>query len=38
VLEKAGFVRERVRPGRPSDFPNLPPATTHDAALYALHL
>jgi RimJ/RimL family protein N-acetyltransferase len=38
VLEKAGFVRERVRPGRPSDFPNLPPAATHDAALYALHL
>jgi len=38
VLEKAGFVRERVRPGRPADFPNLPPATTRDAALYALHL
>ena len=38
VLEKAGFVRERVRPGRPADFPNLPPAETRDAALYALAL
>lgn len=38
VLEKAGFVRERVRPGRPADFPNLPPAASRDAALYALSL
>jgi RimJ/RimL family protein N-acetyltransferase len=38
VLEKAGFVREGVRPGRPTDFPNLPPAATRDAAIYALAL
>jgi RimJ/RimL family protein N-acetyltransferase len=38
VLEKAGFVRERIRAGRPADFPNLPPAATRDAALYALAL
>jgi ribosomal-protein-alanine N-acetyltransferase len=38
VLEKAGFVREGVRAGRPSDFPNLPPGETRDAALYALAL
>ena len=35
VLEKAGFTREGVRPGR---FPNLPPDVTRDAALYALAL
>jgi ribosomal-protein-alanine N-acetyltransferase len=35
VLEKAGFVREGIRPGA---FPNLPPAATRDAALYALAL
>jgi ribosomal-protein-alanine N-acetyltransferase len=35
VLEKAGFVREGVRPGR---FPNLPPETTRNAALYSLAL
>lgn len=35
VLEKAGFVREGVRPGR---FPNLPPETTRDAAFYSLAL
>jgi RimJ/RimL family protein N-acetyltransferase len=35
VLEKAGFVREGVRPGR---FPNLPAAANRDAALYALAL
>ena len=38
VLEKGGFVCERVRPGRPTDFPNLPPSATRDAALYALNL
>jgi ribosomal-protein-alanine N-acetyltransferase len=38
VLEKAGFVREAIRAGRPSDFPNLPPAANRDAALYALTL
>jgi RimJ/RimL family protein N-acetyltransferase len=38
VLEKAGFVREGVRAGRPTDFPNLPPAANRDAALYALAL
>ena len=38
VLEKAGFVRESVRPGRPTDFPNLPPGETRDAALYTLAL
>ena len=38
VLAKAGFTRERVRPGRPTDFPNLPPGVTRDAALYALAL
>ncbi len=38
VLEKGGFVREGVRPGRPNAFPNLPPAMTRDAALYALQL
>ena len=35
VLEKAGFLREGIRPGH---FPNLPPAATRDAALYALAL
>jgi [ribosomal protein S5]-alanine N-acetyltransferase len=35
VLEKAGFVRERVRPGH---FPNLPPEVTREAALYTLSL
>ena len=35
VLEKAGFVREAIRAGRPGDFPNLPPAANRDAALYA---
>ena len=38
VLEKAGFVREGVRPGRPTDFPNLPPAANRDSAIYALSL
>jgi ribosomal-protein-alanine N-acetyltransferase len=38
VLEKAGFARERVRPGRPTDFPNLPPGALRDAAMYALAL
>ena len=38
VLEKAGFVREAIRGGRPSDFPNLPPAANRDAAVYALTL
>ena len=38
VLEKAGFVREGIRAGGPTDFPNLPPAATRDAALYALAL
>lgn len=38
VLEKAGFVREGIRAGRPSDFPNLPPAAPRDAAIYALTL
>jgi [ribosomal protein S5]-alanine N-acetyltransferase len=38
VLEKAGFVREGVRPGRPTDFPNLPPEAVRDAALYTLAL
>jgi [ribosomal protein S5]-alanine N-acetyltransferase len=38
VLEKGGFTCEGVRPGRPSDFPNLPPDVTRDAALYALSL
>ena len=38
VLEKAGFVREGVRAGRPNDFPNLPPSANRDAALYALAL
>jgi ribosomal-protein-alanine N-acetyltransferase len=38
VLEKAGFVRETIRTGRPSDFPNLPPAANRDAAVYALTL
>jgi RimJ/RimL family protein N-acetyltransferase len=34
VLEKAGFTREEVRAGRPTDFPNLPPAANRDAAIY----
>ena len=38
VLEKAGFVCERTRPGRPTDFPNLPPGDNRDAAMYALSL
>jgi RimJ/RimL family protein N-acetyltransferase len=38
VLEKAGFVRERIRPARPGDFPNLPVASVRDTALYALGL
>jgi [ribosomal protein S5]-alanine N-acetyltransferase len=38
VLEKAGFVREGVRYGRPIDFPNLPPLAIRDAALYTLAL
>ena len=38
VLEKAGFVRERVQPGRPTDFPNLPPGAVRDSVLYALAL
>lgn len=38
VLEKGGFVRERVRPGRPTDFPNLPAGANRDAAIYALAL
>ena len=38
VLEKAGFVRARVRTGRPGDFPNLPPGAVRDAALYTLAL
>ena len=38
VLEKAGFVHEGVRPGRPTDFPNLPPDAVRDAALYTLAL
>jgi RimJ/RimL family protein N-acetyltransferase len=37
VLEKAGFVRESIRAGRPSDFPNLPSAN-RDAAIYTLTL
>jgi RimJ/RimL family protein N-acetyltransferase len=36
VLEKGGFVCERVRPGRPTDYPNLPPGELRDAAMYAL--
>jgi hypothetical protein len=31
-------MRERVRPGRPADFPNLPPDAIRDAALYILAL
>ena len=38
VLEKAGFVREGIRAGRPTDFPNLPPAANRDAAIYGCHL
>lgn len=38
VLEKAGFTREAVRSGRPTDFPNLPPGAPRDAALYVLAL
>ena len=38
VLEKGGFVREGVRPGRPAAFPNLPPAATRDAVLYTLNV
>lgn len=38
VLEKAGFVRESIRAGRPSDFPNLPPSANRDAAIYTLTL
>jgi ribosomal-protein-alanine N-acetyltransferase len=38
VLEKGGFTREGVRPGRSTDFPNLPPGATRDAALYTLAL
>jgi ribosomal-protein-alanine N-acetyltransferase len=38
VLEKGGFLREGVRPGRPDAFPNLPPSATRDAALYVLSL
>jgi len=38
VLEKAGFVREGIRPGGPGAFPNLPADTTRDAARYALSL
>jgi ribosomal-protein-alanine N-acetyltransferase len=38
VLEKGNFVREGVRPGRPTDFPNLPPEAVRDAALYSLAL
>jgi RimJ/RimL family protein N-acetyltransferase len=38
VLEKAGFVREGLRPGRPNDFPNLPADAVRDAALYTLAL
>ena len=38
VLEKAGFVRERIRPGRPGDFPNLPLAAVRDSVFYALSL
>jgi len=38
VLEKTGFVREGIRPGRPTDFPNLPPAANRDSAMYALDL
>lgn len=36
VLEKAGFVRQRQRPGRASDFPNLPPGDPRDVFEYAL--
>jgi [ribosomal protein S5]-alanine N-acetyltransferase len=38
VLEKAGFTREGVRPGRPTDFPNLPPGAPRDVALYVMSL
>jgi ribosomal-protein-alanine N-acetyltransferase len=38
VLEKGGFTREGVRPGRPTDFPNLPPEVVRDAAFYTLAL
>jgi ribosomal-protein-alanine N-acetyltransferase len=38
VLEKGGFTFEGVRPGRPTDFPNLPAGAVRDAALYALLL
>ena len=38
VLEKAGFVRQGVQPGRPAAFPNLPPETIRDAAFYTLSL
>jgi ribosomal-protein-alanine N-acetyltransferase len=38
VLEKAGFVREGVRPGQPTDFPNLPAPATRDVLRYVLDL
>jgi len=38
VLEKANFVCESVRPGRPTDFPNLPAGAVRDTALYVLTL
>jgi RimJ/RimL family protein N-acetyltransferase len=38
VLEKAGFARERIRPGHPTDFPNLPPTANRDSAIYVLAL
>jgi len=34
----AGFVRESIRAGRPSDFPNLPPSANRDAAIYTFTL
>jgi ribosomal-protein-alanine N-acetyltransferase len=36
VLEKAGFVRQSVRSGGPSDFPNLPPGASRAAYHYTL--
>ena len=38
VLEKAGFVREGPRPGRPGAFPNLPPDAIRDSVVYTLAL